>query len=270
MIFLSHQHNDKEIVSPIAYALEKTYGEENVFYDDWSIKPGENIIEKMNEGLEKSRFFFFFITENSLKSKMVSLEWTNALKARSKDMEFIPIRADQVDVPVIISALSYLDMSTNGIDATLQQIREIVSPEVEKYRKDIPTFRNLEGYYYEEDRNTYRFFIRPKRFFEPSGCIIAATNLNKNQAKFTANANMYETGFTENSVTVSARKLNAFLLNFPGGLKAGFTIDLTFKMNENINMSNPNIIIFHQKNDKQLQSIRLTPVMSKSQIPWFN
>ena len=57
MIFISHQHNDKEIVSPIAYALEQNFGEENVFYDDWSIKPGENIIERMSEGLENSRYF---------------------------------------------------------------------------------------------------------------------------------------------------------------------------------------------------------------------
>ena len=52
MIFISHQHSDKEFIGEIAEMLKNLYGEEKVFYDDWSIKPGENIINEMNTGLE--------------------------------------------------------------------------------------------------------------------------------------------------------------------------------------------------------------------------
>lgn len=75
MIFLSHNYKDKDVVGPIAIRLANKYGKENVFYDSWSIKPGDGIIEQMNNGLEKCKYFFFFISENSLKSGMVSLEW---------------------------------------------------------------------------------------------------------------------------------------------------------------------------------------------------
>lgn len=49
MIFLSHNWKDKDVIEPIAVRLKEVYGEENIFYDSWSIKPGENIIGKMNE-----------------------------------------------------------------------------------------------------------------------------------------------------------------------------------------------------------------------------
>ena len=51
MIFLSHNSKDKIIVEPIAIKLREVFGQDNVFYDSWSIQPGDGIIDKMNEGL---------------------------------------------------------------------------------------------------------------------------------------------------------------------------------------------------------------------------
>ncbi|MEK9213319.1 toll/interleukin-1 receptor domain-containing protein [Sphingomonas sp. 2378] len=65
-VFLSHQHGDKPVVEPIAIALKDKLGEANVFYDSWSIKPGEGIIDRMNEGMTAPDFVFFFVSENSL------------------------------------------------------------------------------------------------------------------------------------------------------------------------------------------------------------
>ncbi|WP_215148907.1 toll/interleukin-1 receptor domain-containing protein [Exiguobacterium sp. s91] len=270
MIFISHQHNDKEIVSPIAYALEQSFGEENVFYDDWSIKPGENIIERMNEGLEQARYFFFFITENSLRSQMVSLEWTSAIKARSENMKFIPIRAENVNVPFVISALNYLDMSTNGIDVTLQQIREIVNPDIVKHARNVPTFNNVSGYVYQENYDSFHYVIRAKRFFEPSGSLVACTTLTEEQAIFSADVNTYGYGYHPNSMTVSGQVMNAFVVDLQGGLKAGFNINLSFKiLNEEGNSNSDNVYLFHQKTQDDFQLVELTPVLQKQQIPWL-
>lgn len=52
MIFLSHQHNDKPIVGPIAQDLKEVFGRENIFFDDWAIQPGQGIINEMSKGLE--------------------------------------------------------------------------------------------------------------------------------------------------------------------------------------------------------------------------
>ena len=60
MIFLSHNHLDKPVVEQVALELSQRYGQQNVFYDSWSIQPGQGIIDKMEEGLSKCKFFFLF------------------------------------------------------------------------------------------------------------------------------------------------------------------------------------------------------------------
>ena len=61
-IFISHNYKDKPIIEPIAIKLGEIYGRENVFYDSWSIQPGDGIIDKMNDGLLECDFFFFFVS----------------------------------------------------------------------------------------------------------------------------------------------------------------------------------------------------------------
>ena len=79
MIFLSHNYKDKPVVEQVTLRLKSIYGIDKVFYDSWSIQPGDGIIDKMNEGLSNCKFFLFFISQNSLSSNMVKLEWQNAL-----------------------------------------------------------------------------------------------------------------------------------------------------------------------------------------------
>lgn len=79
MIFLSHNYKDKPVVEQVALRLKSIYGIDKVFYDSWSIQPGDGIIDKMNEWLSNCKFFLFFISQNSLSSNMVKLEWQNAL-----------------------------------------------------------------------------------------------------------------------------------------------------------------------------------------------
>ena len=103
MIFLSHTKNDKPIVEPIAIRLAQVFGQDNVFYDSWSIQPGDGILDRMNDGLSKCKYFFFFVTRESLQSKMVTLEWQNALmKKLGGDTKFIPVKLGDCAMPVIL------------------------------------------------------------------------------------------------------------------------------------------------------------------------
>src|SRR5690242_3748225 len=70
-IFLSHTKADKPLVEQIANRLAKLYGQESIFYDSWSIQPGDGIIERMNTGVHEASIFFFFVSANSLASNMV-------------------------------------------------------------------------------------------------------------------------------------------------------------------------------------------------------
>ena len=127
MIFLSHNHHDKPIVRQIAQTLESVYGQENVFYDEWSIQPGDSIIENMSNGLEKCKYFFFFISQNSLDSDMVKLEWQAALMKRNKGLKFIPVRLDNSIIPAILAPTLYIDLFSNGLQVAIRQIIDVIT-----------------------------------------------------------------------------------------------------------------------------------------------
>lgn len=122
-IFLSHNHNDKPLVEAVALKLANIFGQDQVFYDSWSIRPGDGIIDQMNKGLEAPEFVFFFVSKNSLASGMVKLEWQNALYAASKGKtRIVPVRVDGSDMPPVLKQTLFIDMHTVGLEAAIAQI----------------------------------------------------------------------------------------------------------------------------------------------------
>lgn len=122
-IFLSHNHNDKPLVEAVALKLAGIFGHDQVFYDSWSIKPGDGIIDQMNKGLEAPEFVFFFVSGSSLASGMVKLEWQNALYAASKGKtRIVPVRIDGSEMPPVLKQTLFIDMHTVGLEAAIAQI----------------------------------------------------------------------------------------------------------------------------------------------------
>lgn len=122
-IFLSHNHKDKPLVEAVAIKLASIFGHDQVFYDSWSIRPGDGIIDQMNKGLEAPEFVFFFVSASSLESGMVKLEWQNALYAATKGKtRLIPVRVDGSDMPAVLRQTLFIDMHTIGLDAAIAQI----------------------------------------------------------------------------------------------------------------------------------------------------
>lgn len=128
MIFISHNHKDKPLVDMIARQLELSFGRDNIFYDSWSIQPGDSIIGRMNEGLQQTSIFFYFLSQNSLNSQMVSREWQSALiSAINNELKFIPIRLDDCDIPAIMRDLLYIDLYGMGIDEAIMKMKSVIS-----------------------------------------------------------------------------------------------------------------------------------------------
>ena len=128
VFFLSHNFKDKDIVEHIALKLKSIYGQNNIFYDSWSIQPGEGIIDKMNEGLNNMDYFFFFVSRNSLQSNMVKLEWQNAIYIASQNKcRFVPIKIDDCIMPSILMQNLYIDFYNNGIEVGFSQMMDVIN-----------------------------------------------------------------------------------------------------------------------------------------------
>lgn len=166
MIFLSHNKNDKPIVEQVALRLRNIYGQEKVFYDSWSIQPGEGIIDKMNEGLTDCKFFFYFVSSNSLKSNMVKMEWQNALfKAATGAIKFIAIRLDNSNMPLIIAQNLYIDLYSQGIEIAVRQIIDVING-TNTYRNPNTEFSNLKAFKYKKG-NKIIIECRAQYYLEP-------------------------------------------------------------------------------------------------------
>lgn len=145
MIFLSHNSKDKRIVEPFANKLAEVFGRDNVFYDSWSIQPGDGIIDKMESGLKNAKYFFFFVSANSLQSNMVRLEWQNAIvKASNGNVKFIPVRLDKSEMPMLLAQTLYLDVYQNGFDLVLSQMIDVSNGE-NTYRGTATSYENVKA-----------------------------------------------------------------------------------------------------------------------------
>lgn len=198
MIFISHNSLDKPVVTPIAEKLKEIYGMNKVFFDSWSIQPGDGIIEEMNNGLQNCQFFFFFISKNSLKSSMVKLEWQNALMKENRvGIKFIPVLLDNSIIPAILSQKLYIDLYRNGIDIAVRQIIDIINGN-NIYRSNNEQFSNLVAYKFRKGRNII-IECCALYYLEPISNFLFLTKNKKEEINFESlDKSMFFSSFIEN------------------------------------------------------------------------
>jgi hypothetical protein len=147
VIFLSHTHADKPLVDQIARQLAAAFGQDQIFYDSWSIQPGEGIIERMNVGLTDCKVFFFFVSKKSLQSEMVKLEWQNALlKATKGQTRIVPVRLDDVLMPAVLLQTLYIDVFGQGLETAIRQMVDVATGRNTYTSAPQQTFENVRAY----------------------------------------------------------------------------------------------------------------------------
>ena len=112
-IFLSHSSIDKiNIVEPLYNYLQSR--QIAVWLDKYEIDYGDNIYKKVNEGIQKSEFAIFVLTENFLNSKWPNEELSSLtdLIFTDKSLVIVDVK-DKAVIPKMISARKYMEWN-NG------------------------------------------------------------------------------------------------------------------------------------------------------------
>lgn len=85
-LFLCHNGADKEWVEKLAEQIEsETFeGTPNgralrVFFDKWDIRPGANVIQRLNDGLAKARYVAVVVSPDMVAADWPTLEWTHVI-----------------------------------------------------------------------------------------------------------------------------------------------------------------------------------------------
>ena len=212
MIFISHAHADKALVEPIATSIAIAFGQDSVFYDSWSIQPGEGIIEKMNDALERCKFFFFFVSKKSLTSKMVGLEWQNAIiKATRGDAKLIPVRLDDCTMPPLLLQTLYVDLYTNGPEVALRQMVDVIQGR-NTFRPNQQGFQNVKGHVLKVEGG-YKIEFHAEVYMEPHSRYAILVENDESEITWTAeNESMTIGGFTKDMTLNDGRKVNVIAI----------------------------------------------------------
>ena len=122
-VFLSHSAKDKAVVRPLAERLRQDGLK--VWFDEWVLKPGDNIPAKIDEGLEHSRKLVLCMSANAFGSDWAQLE-AGMFRFRdplNQERRFLPLRLD--DAPIKGSLAQFLYINWRPADRE-QEYRKLL------------------------------------------------------------------------------------------------------------------------------------------------
>jgi hypothetical protein len=108
-VFLSHNHADKPRVRQLAGKL-KAAGL-SVWFDEWIIKPGDDIYLAIERGLQTARTLVLCLSPAALRSDWVGLERSTVLfrDPSNAGRRFIPLLLEPCDLPDTLRRYLYVD-----------------------------------------------------------------------------------------------------------------------------------------------------------------
>lgn len=126
-VFLCHTGANKDRVRDLAERLEdETVGDRplRVFFDEWDIAPGENILSRIEDGLTRARFVAVALSPALTEASWPTLEWQSQVydDPTGKRGRIIPLIVDKFDpvaqqpleIPLPLRLLRYLDFSNQS------------------------------------------------------------------------------------------------------------------------------------------------------------
>jgi hypothetical protein len=112
--FISYQSVDEAFARKLAASIETySFNERKlkVFFAPWDIKPGINIVTKIDEGLQKARFFIIILSPQALQADWPTAERAAAIYTDPSGRlgRVIPILRQSCRIPPLLGFRYYLD-----------------------------------------------------------------------------------------------------------------------------------------------------------------
>ena len=127
-VFISHSSHNRKRAEKLAQALRKLKME--VWYDEWNILVGHNLLDQIYEGIRKSDYLVVILTKASIKSKWVKRELDAALihEIEAGGTKVIPLLFEKCQIPTTLKTKAYADF-TISFEKGLAQLRKTLIDE---------------------------------------------------------------------------------------------------------------------------------------------
>ncbi|MBV9788426.1 MAG: toll/interleukin-1 receptor domain-containing protein [Chloroflexi bacterium] len=109
-IFISYNHQDRDFVERLANDLRSTGLP--VWWDQWEIKVGDSIIQKVSDGISDSAYLLAVLSPHSIRSQWVQREISSALMNQlsiEKNIVILPLLIADCEIPVLLREIKWAD-----------------------------------------------------------------------------------------------------------------------------------------------------------------
>lgn len=108
-VFICHSSKDKREVRRLASDL-KNVGID-VWLDEYEIKVGDVIVQKLEEGIEECDFLLVWLTQKAIQSQWVQREWYTKyhLEIEENRARVLPLLAEDCEIPAFLRSKRYAD-----------------------------------------------------------------------------------------------------------------------------------------------------------------
>ena len=126
--FISYTYQDREFVERLANDLKK-HGVP-VWWDQWEIRVGESIIQKVNEGIDSSAYLIAVLSSDSVQSHWVQREINSALMRQlsvEKNIIILPLVLADCEVPPLLCEIKWADFRNDyesGLKSLLERLQD--------------------------------------------------------------------------------------------------------------------------------------------------
>ncbi|QGM93442.1 TIR domain-containing protein [Methylocystis rosea] len=141
-VFVSHNSADKLRARELAEKL-RTAGL-RVWFDEWVIRPGDDIFLSIERGLNDSRVLILCMTANAFRSDWVGLERSTVLfrDPSNKGRRFVPLLMEACEIPDTLRRYAFIDYRNDEGDALDKLVASCWEISEEKLAQSLPRQRS--------------------------------------------------------------------------------------------------------------------------------
>lgn len=127
-LYLAHSSQDKEFARRLA--VDASVRGVPVWFDEWEIKVGDSIIDKISRGIDGSGWLAICLSVASVQSEWVKRELNAALmrEVDQKIVAVLPLRLDDADMPALLREKRYADFR-ESYERGLEELMRTLIPE---------------------------------------------------------------------------------------------------------------------------------------------
>lgn len=124
-VFISHRGSDTAAAERLATQIRAAG--HSVWLDVWEIGVGDQIVSRINEGLQGALYLVLCYSSSGM-SDWMNIEWTSVLtrQLEGRAVKVLPVRLSGIEAPAILEGTKYADLVSDwdkGIIALLRAIK---------------------------------------------------------------------------------------------------------------------------------------------------